>query len=305
MKLTAQLLKHSATTLVGLGLVTAPAHAAVLVSPTNDATTLSNNILGSGINISKVTYSGAASASGTFSGGSSAGIGINTGIIMTTGDANTAGNGTNDSPGDADLSNLISGATTNDAASLSIDFTTQGGDLFFNYVFASEEYNEYVNSQYNDVFGFFLDGKNIALLPGTTTPVAINTVNGGNPIGTSATNPSLYNNNNPANFDTGYDGFTKVLTAQALNLTPGTHSIKLAIADTGDTLLDSAVFIQGNSFADTPVAPTPGGAVPATEVPFDFSPGLGILIIGVWGAIAQLKSKVQKWKSCVSAFSKN
>lgn len=297
MKLTAQLLKHSATTLLGLGLITAPAHAAILVSPTDNANTLANKILGSGINISKVTYNGTSSASGTFSGGSSAGIGINTGIIMTTGDAKTAASANNGSPGDLDLSNLISGATTNDAASLSIDFTTAGGDLFFNYVFASKEYNEYVNSQYNDVFGFFLDGKNIALLPGTTTPVAINTVNGGNPIGTSATNPALYNNNTPATFDTGYDGFTDVLTAQALNLTPGTHSIKLAIADTDDSILDSAVFIQGNSFADKPVPPT--------EVPFDFSPGLGILIIGAWGAIAQLKSKVQKWKSSVSAFSKN
>jgi hypothetical protein len=300
MKLTAQFLKYSTVTLLGLELVS-PAQAAVLVSPTNDANTLSNSILGSGVTISNVTYNGFSSASGTFSNGSSAGISIDTGIILTSGDAATAGSAANDTPGDPDLSALVGGAATNDAATLTIDFTTQGGNLFFNYVFASEEYNEFVNSQFNDVFGFFLDGTNIALIPGTTTPVAINTVNGGNPLGTSATNPQFYNNNVPPTFDTGYDGFTDVFTAQASNLAPGTHTIKLAIADTSDSILDSAVFIQGGSFGNTPV-PTPG---PTTPIPFDFSPGLGLLMLGAWGAMAQLKSIVQKSKSSGSAFSKN
>lgn len=62
---------------------------------------------------------------------------------------------------------------------LEFDFTTTGGNLFFSFVFASEEYNEYVNSSFNDVFGFFVNGVNIALVPGTSTPVAINSVNCG------------------------------------------------------------------------------------------------------------------------------
>ncbi len=152
----------------------------------------------------------------------------------------------------------------------------------------------------SEVFGFFLDGNNIALIPGTTTPVSINNVNGGNPFGTNATNPGFYNNNDPndpgsPSFDIEYDGFTKVFQAQALNLKPGTHTIKLAIADTGDSSLDSAVFIQGGSFSDEP----------ATPIPFEFSPTLGLLALGIWGAIAQLKSLVQKCKSAESAFSKN
>ena len=300
--------KHSAFILLGWGLVSSPAHATVMVGATADANTLANSISGSGVTISGAKYNGTPLASGTFTGGSSAGIGIDTGIILTTGNAkdaegpNTSDGTSIDNPtgGDTDLSALINNAPTNDAASLTLDFTTAGGDLFFNYVFASEEYNEYVNSGFNDVFGFFLDGNNIALIPGTTTPVSINNVNGGDPFGTNATNPGFYNNNDPndpgpPSLDIEYDGFTKVFQAQALNLKPGTHTIKLAIADTSDSSLDSAVFIQGGSFSD----------VPATPIPFEFSPTLGLLALGTWGAIAQLKSLVQKCKSSESAFSKN
>ena len=43
------------------------------------------------------------------------------------------------------------------------------------------------------------------------------------------------------------------------------------------------------------VDPTPpGGTTPA--VPFEFSPNLGLLILGAWGAIVMLKTKVQKRK---------
>ena len=37
-------------------------------------------------------------------------------------------------------------------------------------------------------------------------------------------------------------------------------------------------------------------AQPSTPVPFEFSPGLGILALGAMGAIAQLKSQMQKLK---------
>ncbi|OOP55722.1 MAG: hypothetical protein AYP45_13160 [Candidatus Brocadia carolinensis] len=49
--------------------------------------------------------------------------------------------------------------------------------MAFQYVFASEEYNEFVGAGFNDVFGFFVDGVNIALIPSTTMPVAIDNVN--------------------------------------------------------------------------------------------------------------------------------
>ena len=237
---------------------------AINVTTTSDGATLAQNILGSGITISNVTYTGASVASGTFTGGVSSGIGIESGITLTSGDASQAvgpnisdfSGVSNLLAGDADLDALIS-QSTNDATVLEFDFETTEGDLFFNFVFASEEYNEYVNAGFNDIFAFFLDGVNIALIPGTSTPVSVDNVNGGNPFGTGASNPSLYNNNDPddpgpPSFDIEYDGFTNVFTASAVGIGPGTHHIKLAIADIGDYLLDSAVFIQGGSFSDKP-----------------------------------------------------
>ena len=249
---------------------------ALVVTSSGDAVLLSNTILGTGITVTNATYTGVATASGTFVDGASSGIGIESGIILTSGAATDAeGPNTSDgtsvntvAPGDTDLNSLIP-ESTNDASVLEFDFESAGGDLFFNYVFASEEYNEFTNSSFNDVFAFFLDGVNIALIPGTTTPVSINTVNGGNPLGAGATNPDLFNNNDLDDggpfFDLEYDGFTDVFTAVALDLSIGIHHIKLAIADASDSILDSAVFIQGGSFSDTPVDPGGNGPAPVPE----------------------------------------
>jgi hypothetical protein len=251
------------------------AHAQLVVTGSTDGTALANDILGPGFTLvpGSVSYVGGSSPDGGtfqggfFSGGTSAGITINSGILLTSGSVENAV-GPNDqtgatyawgSAGDADLSALAGGATTNDANSLTFSFdAATDGTVFFNYVFGSEEYNEYVGS-YNDVFGFFLDGSNVALLPGTTTPVSINDVN-------LFTNSADYINNGNADdpypaatlANIQYDGFTVPLTVSA-NVTAGEHTIKLAIADEGDDLYDSGVFIEGGSFS---TAPTPTGGVP-------------------------------------------
>lgn len=265
------------------------AQAALVVNPTADANVLASTILGSGITlVGTPSYTGGAQAAGTFTGGLSAGIGIDKGIILTSGDASLApGPNANDGagaalglPGDSDLNGLIP-QSTNDAAVLEFEFTTTGGDLFFNFVFASEEYNEFVNSGYNDVFAFFVDGTNIALIPGTGTPVAINNVNCGNPYTPGGgTHCDLFNNNDLSDggpfYGIEYDGFTDVLTAQALGLGAGQHHFKLAIADAGDSILDSAVFIQGSTFSDTPTPP--GGEVPEPGILSLLAAGIGSLI---------------------------
>ena len=68
---------------------------------------------------------------------------------------------------------------TQDANSLTFSFTVNPGttQLGFNYVFGSEEYNTFVNNGFNDAFGFFVDGKNVAVLPGTGDIVSIDNVN--------------------------------------------------------------------------------------------------------------------------------
>ena len=164
--------------------------------------------------------------------------------------------------------------TTFDAATLTLDFTSTGGDLFFNYIFASEEYNEFTNGSVNDVFALFIDGMNIALIPGTNTAVSINTVNGGNPLGTSASNSEFFNNNDINDggpfFDIEFDGFTNVFTAEFLGLTAGAHTLKIAIADTGDSALDSAVFIQGGTVSTQKTA----------SVPTTVSEPMGLFLMG-------------------------
>jgi hypothetical protein len=240
---------------------------AISVTGTDDGSVLVNEILGGGISVSNITYSDGTNytQSGTFTGGLSSGLSMDKGIILTTGEATDA-EGPNsssgltkntDAPGDASLNALVTPYSTQDAAVLEFDFSSVGGDLFFSFQFASEEYNEYTNSVFNDVFAFFVDGVNIALIPGTTDPVTINNVNGGNPLGTNATNPDLYNNNDTGAFDLEYDGFTDLFVAQALGLSVGDHHFKLAIADTSDGNLDSAVFLKAGSFSDKPPVETP------------------------------------------------
>ena len=233
---------------------------AIIVTATDDADTLANNILGSGITISSATYSGSTTQSGTFTDDSVFNIG--SGIVLTTGSSSTAADMTNNldstsidsfTGGDADLDLLIPQSTEN-AAVLEFDFTTTGGDLFFSWAFASEEYNEFVGSSFNDVFAFFVDGVNIALAPDAQV-ASINTINCGDPFVGAGPNCSSYNNNDLQDggplFATEYDGFTDALTASALGLGGGTHHIKIAIADASDSAWDSAVFIKGGSFSDT------------------------------------------------------
>jgi hypothetical protein len=279
MKVINKLLESSGVTCASLILAAGTASAMTIV-PTNDGNALVNNILGPGINIipGSISYTGAPAASGIFTDGLSAGLGIDRGIILTTGSAvnalgpnnTTAKETENGLAGDADLNGLAPGLVTNDATSLSFNFESDGGDLFFNYVFTSEEYNEFVGSQFNDVFGFFLDGQNIALLPDGTTPVAINTVN-------QSSNSGFFVNNSPPIFDIQYDGFTTVLTAKFLGLSAGQHTLKLAIGDATDFKLDSAVFIQAGTLSSRLPTDIPEPAL-----------GLGLILFGI-GGVSGLK----------------
>ena len=205
------------------------------VTMTDDAETLATEILGSGIDADNFAYSGANNAaSGTFTDGLSSGLGIDTGIILTTGLATAAA-----LPNNSGHTTSGSGSTT----SLSFDFTSTGGDLYFDYVFASEEYNEFVNTAFNDKFKLFVDGENIAFVPGTSTPVEIDTVNLG-------VNSVYYNDNTSGLYGFTYDGFTDVFTASILGLEAGIHKMLFTIYDVGDTAYDSAVFIEAGSFSD-------------------------------------------------------
>lgn len=228
-------------------------------------TALVQKLLGtSEIQISNVKLQGSNVSAGFFTGGLDI-IGFDTGIILSSGDINKvlgpnisdAITGVNYLPGDADLNSLIPGYTTYDSTVLEFDFVATSDVISFQYVFSSDEYNEWVNSPFNDVFGFFLDGKNVATLPGTEIAVSINNVNNGNPIGSNVSNPQFYINNDLSDGGgdvyTEMDGLTVVLTVQT-SVVPGqTHHMKFAVADAGDYILDSNVFLRAESFVNTVV----------------------------------------------------
>jgi hypothetical protein len=223
--------------------------------------------------ISNVTLSaGCAAGIGTFAGGGGI-VGLETGLVMSSGDiafaigpnqlpnASTACG----APGDVDLNALVPQSNTADAAVLEFDFVPTGDTVAFQYVFASEEYNEFVGSQFNDVFGFFVNGVNLALLPGTDQPVAVNNVN-------ASTNGLLYIDNDVltgnVHLDTEADGLTQVLSFTAPVIAGQTNHIKLAIADTSDLILDSWIFIGASSLSSTTaeVGLTVKGRTPVLDV---------------------------------------
>ncbi len=232
-------------------------------------------LIGNGVSVSNVTYTGAPAAIGSFN-GTASNIGIASGILLTTGNLtnavgpnNLGGQGIdNNRSGDADL-NIISGVTTFDASVLEFDFVPASDTLRFNYVFASEEYPEFVGGLVNDAFGFFISGpgisgpfssnsQNVAIIPGTTTPVTINDLNNGDndcdlggPNGPCSNCQYYVDNCNGSTVQ--YDGFTTPLTAMAVVACGETYHIKIAIADGGDGVYDSGVFLEAGSFGTSGV----------------------------------------------------
>lgn len=211
------------------------------------------NICGPGVTFSNVTLTGDADAIAKFTGGTSAGMGatMNSGVVLSTGFVNTAtalqGSPGGFSSGDNNGGSIpeldgIAGDDTDDGIILEFDFVPITNSINVNYIFGSEEYNEWVNAGYNDAFAFYISGPgiagtpNIAVLPGNI-PVTIDDINLGS-------NSSLYRNNISLNNPNIMDGYTVQLTASSNVIACQTYHIRLMIADGGDMIYDSWVFIQ-------------------------------------------------------------
>ena len=262
----------------------APAHSQLKVDTFQTPDHLVRNVLlGGGVNVDNVTFKGAPIALGIFVNDSTPlpfrkGILISTGsVFKAIGPNNTpASSQVNRMPGDPILEAMARNQTF-DAALLSFDFTPDQPELSFRFVFASEEYTEYVGKAFNDVFGFFVTGpgitgtKNIAMIPGTRTPVAVNNIN-------ESKHDSLYIDNNfwtkenrlipgkrdsmfnPAQrYGLGFDGFTTILTARATLEAGKTYRMTIAIADVGDYGWDSGVFLEAGSFVSGQLNTNPIG----------------------------------------------
>lgn len=255
---------------------------------------LAQFLSGPGVTVSNASITCPPGGSGIFTQGGTTNLGLNEGVVLTSGDAlgedyagNTVGvmgpnnsgsfTGTTPSPpgggfgwpGDADLDLLIPNYTTNDACFLEFDVSSVCADTIrFNYVFGSEEYLEWVNSTFNDVFGLFVSGPgipgtiNVAEVPGGGGVVSINNVN-------DITNSAYYVDNGdgftaPQNVDSfyvQYDGLTVVMEAFFPVIPGSTYNLKLAVADAGDTALDSGIFIEAGSLTANVVQVTSSTSV--------------------------------------------
>ena len=233
-------------------------------------------LLGEGVTATNISFEGSMEQFGYMTGGLDNGFPIEGGLILSSGnaaDAFCAGQGcigcNGPTPTDPDLLEiandvppLIDQAFTvgsvNDLCVIEFDFDPAGDFVSFNYIFGSEEYEAFENTQYNDIFAFFLSGAgitgqynapvgfpgqaiNIATVPGSDPelPITISSVNG-------TINPEFYVLND--NDDICMNGYTTVLTAVYPVICGETYHIKLAIGDGSDTILDSVVILEEGSF---------------------------------------------------------
>ena len=166
------------------------------------------------------------------------------------------------------LVNALDEQEINDWSILSFDFVALGDSLIFQFVWASEEYDTFAESQYKDVFGCFISGPglsgpysnnaiNIAQVPGTNLPVGVSTINNGFGNDGPCVNCQFYNQlesesyhqmfplddiyTDPNNIS--FNGYTDILSSGIVLQCGETYHAKLAICDVNDNILDSGVFI--------------------------------------------------------------
>lgn len=267
--------------------------AQLVVDETVYKDSLANLITGNGVSISNVMVDCNTTLEGRGYGSYEANVnslGLTQGLILTTGKAGAAVGPNSDDMlsyytyGELDstdsykvlLENYTGGKEVFAYCVFSFDVIPQGDTISFDYMFASEEYNEFVDSHYNDAFAFFISGpgivpdanaggrRNIARVPNSNVEVSINTVNNGNSNDLYPTGPCMncaYFESNTGSY-TEYDGYTKNLVAYSKVLPCSTYKLELIIADCSDDMLDSGVFIEKIKSNTAKVSATTASGLP-------------------------------------------
>ncbi len=264
-------------------------NAQLQITAESNAQALVQKLLGAGVTVSNISLTSSPLATGIFHNISGTQIGLDSGIVLTNGRAFTNPFnplergmdvdgitiaydfdpiGSMDSsgseafantdlvlPGDADLQAIV-GLSTFDATVLKFDFVPLGDSIKFRYVFSSEEYPDYPCTGVNDAFAFFIQKvgvpglTNIALVPGTNAPVTIDTINYNPGCGAY---PQFYvTNRTNKNFT--HNAHTTVFTATAKVIPCEMYTLKLVIADVGDHIYDSGVFLEAGSLSSNAIS---------------------------------------------------
>jgi Ca2+-binding RTX toxin-like protein len=237
----------------------------VLVEPSNlscDETDLAKVIQGgnTGITIQSARYIGSTNAISLFSSidlGGSGEFTLGSGMLLTSGDGTPGSTNTstgysqvNNQPGDSKLDEYakaaFSGAgNTHDASILEFTFTTVAGsaNVSLDLMFGSDEYPEYSNSSFVDIAAVEVDGVNYALFNGDATQ----------PLSVIDKNLKLGNffDNKDGVLNIEYDGVSSPLRITGtLKGDVTEHTVRIAIADTGDSILDSGIFVSNLQIQD-------------------------------------------------------
>lgn len=159
-----------------------------------------------------------------------------------------------------------------DLAKLDIQFTPAFDTLTLDFIFGSEEYNEWVHSPFNDRLQILVNGENCARTPDGQL-FSINTVNDAStypPLFGNhepSVNPELYINNDPGKNQTKYgevespsvsvhptemDGFTRLIRCTATVNSGEVNRLVIGLADIADAKLDSWTFIRAGSLRSLP-----------------------------------------------------
>jgi hypothetical protein len=214
----------------------------------NIATTPPDSLFGTGVTKGQEISTGGPTQSGYVTGFAP---GKNTWVLSTgniadaVGDPSTLASTPLGLPGDDQLS-ALSGNPTYDAVSYQVSVVPAGPTLHVRYAFATEEFPDYVGTQYDDVMAVYVNGVNCATVPGTSSPVSVNTIN-------TTTNSQYFvdNRTGATGYHTTMNGITVPLTC-SVPVTPGQPvTIRIAVADSSDGVLDSAVaLIDGGIWSD-------------------------------------------------------
>lgn len=211
-----------------------------------------------GVTILSATLQGQSLDANTASTGTFTNIyGLASGAVITTGNAATYGSGpdtmtnfttaygTSGTPTQNALLDPLTNLNKShfDVTELDLTFTVDPGvsQIFFNVAFGSEEFPEFVGSEFVDAFGLYLNGTNIAFMDGQ--PVNIDNTCFTAFAGTEL-NGVLACNNNPINTFSGA-------------VTSGVNTLTFIISDTSDANLDTTAYIGALGTTDIGTTPEP------------------------------------------------